>query len=378
VAGQMRYGADNSSGVGPGVETILRSQNTAGPTLVVKNEAGALPNAIFAGPGLEVIGGPFGVKGTGGVDIDEVTPYVGVHGIAAGDYGVGVKGEGERGVEGISTRGSNGVTGTTTGLGNGVAGTTTGFGNGVKGTNTSNGNGVEGISEVSNGVRGQSKAHGCGVLGVNWTLFGGFGVRGESSALPGSGGAGVVGRNPNGGLAGLFAGQVRVSGYIWKDGGGFQIDNPLDPANRYLYHSFVESPDMMNVYNGNVSTDADGNATVELPGYFEALNRDFRYQLTAIGEFAQAIVAEEVTDNRFRIKTDRPNVRVSWQITGIRQDAWANAHRIEVDVEKSEGERGKYLAPTEHGQPATAGIYHMEEFPSSEETEADRDQQQGE
>jgi hypothetical protein len=62
-------------------------------------------------------------------------------------------------------------------------------------------------------------------------------------------------------------------------------------------------------------------------------------------------VAEEVTDNRFTIKTDKPNVRVSWQITGIRQDAWANAHRIEVDVEKSEGQRGKYLAAKEHGQP---------------------------
>ena len=86
-------------------------------------------------------------------------------------------------------------------------------------------------------------------------------------------------------------------------------------------HSFVESPpDMMNVYDGNVSTDADENASVELPGYFEALNRDFRYQLTVIGEFAQAVVAEEVRDNRFRMKTDKPNVRLSWQITGIRQD----------------------------------------------------------
>jgi hypothetical protein len=135
---------------------------------------------------------------------------------------------------------------------------------------------------------------------------------------------------------------------------------------------------MMNVYNGNVSTDDDGNATVELPSYFEALNQDFRYQLTPIGEFAQAIVAEEVRDNRFTIKTDRPNVRVSWQITGIRHDAWANAHRIEVEVEKSESERGKYLTPKEHGQPATAGIYYMEDLPPSDETEADGGQRQGE
>jgi hypothetical protein len=135
---------------------------------------------------------------------------------------------------------------------------------------------------------------------------------------------------------------------------------------------------MMNMYNGNVSTDAEGNATVDLPSYFEALNRDFRYQLTPIGEFAQAIVAEEVKDNRFRIRTDKPNVRVSWQVTGIRQDAWANAHRIEVEVEKPEGQRGKYLSPEEYGQPKTAGIFHMEAPAASEETETDRDQRQGE
>ena len=50
---------------------------------------------------------------------------------------------------------------------------------------------------------------------------------------------------------------------------------------------------MMNIYNGNVITDANGEAVVALPEWFEALNRDFRYQLTVIGQFAQAIVAEK-------------------------------------------------------------------------------------
>jgi hypothetical protein len=72
------------------------------------------------------------------------------------------------------------------------------------------------------------------------------------------------------------------------------------------------------------------------------------------------IVAEEIRDNRFEIKTDKPNVRVSWQVTGIRQDAWANAHRIEVEVEKPEGDRGKYLNPEEHDQPETASMYYVE------------------
>jgi hypothetical protein len=36
---------------------------------------------------------------------------------------------------------------------------------------------------------------------------------------------------------------------------------------------------------------------------------------------------------------------VSWQITGIRQDTWANAHRIPVEETKSEIERGYYIHP---------------------------------
>jgi hypothetical protein len=63
-----------------------------------------------------------------------------------------------------------------------------------------------------------------------------------------------------------------------------------------------------------------------------------------IHEFAQAIVASEIKDNRFTIKTNKPNVKVSWQITGIRQDAYANANRIPVVESKGE-RRGTYLHP---------------------------------
>src|SRR5262249_26624368 len=160
------------------------------------------------------------------------------------------------------------------------------------------------------------------------------------------------GAGPDGnGLAGSFYGDVTVNGNLSKGGGSFKIDHPLDPANKYLYHSFVESPDMMNVYNGNVTTDANGEATVTLPDYFEALNRDFRYQLTVIGQFAQAIVASKVNGNRFSTKTDQPGVEVSWQVTGIRQDAYANKHRIPVEEAKPEGERGYYLHPQVFDQP---------------------------
>ena len=95
---------------------------------------------------------------------------------------------------------------------------------------------------------------------------------------------------------------------------------------------------------------------LSLPEWFETLNRDFRYQLTVMGQFAQAIVASKVANHQFTIKTDKPNVEVSWQVTGIRQDAWANAHRIPVEVEKAQADRGLYLHPELFGAPPAKSI----------------------
>ena len=89
---------------------------------------------------------------------------------------------------------------------------------------------------------------------------------------------------------------------------------------------------------------------ISLPEWFESLNRDFRYQLTVLGQFAQAIVSGKVSNHQFTIKTDKPNVEVSWQVTGVRQDVWANAHRIPVEVQKAEKDRGMYLHPELFGQ----------------------------
>lgn len=163
-----------------------------------------------------------------------------------------------------------------------------------------------------------------------------------------------------------ITGNLDVGGTLTKGGGSFKIDHPLDPENRYLFHSFVESPDMMNIYNGNVVTDARGYATVELPEWFEALNRDFRYQLTVIGTFAQAIVAEKIRDGRLVIRTDKPNVEVSWQVTGIRQDAFANANRIPVEKDKPQDKRGRYLHPEAFGVSAELDIHPRAEPAASE------------
>jgi hypothetical protein len=151
-------------------------------------------------------------------------------------------------------------------------------------------------------------------------------------------------------------GNVNIVGNLSKGGGSFKIDHPLDPASKYLYHSFVESPDMMDIYNGNIVTDQRGVATVVLPDYFEALNRDFRYQLTTIGQFSQVIIARKIGHNRFVIRTSKPKVEVSWQVTGVRHDAYANAHRIQVEEEKPAQEQGHYLHPESLGAPAEQAV----------------------
>ncbi|HEY3245455.1 MAG TPA: hypothetical protein VGM03_19100 [Phycisphaerae bacterium] len=207
------------------------------------------------------------------------------------------------------------------------------------------------------GVQNGGSSSGAGLFGLS-TLSNGNGVIGEANT--GASAFGVWGMSTSGD-AGHFNGAVDVVGALSKSSGSFKIDHPLDPANKYLYHSFVESPDMKNVYDGNIVTDNDGYATVTLPDWFQTLNRDFRYQLTVLDDadsdsFVMAKVVGKLADNQFTIRTSAPNVEVSWQVTGIRQDPWANAHRIQVEVDKPESERGFYRNPELYGQPQSKKI----------------------
>lgn len=213
------------------------------------------------------------------------------------------------------------------------------------------------VSDYSYGVLGRSSSPDCflsaGVYGeASQSSSVSIGVWGYANGTSDFNAAiyGAVQETATSNFAGYFDGDVHVAGNLSKSSGTFKIDHPQDPANKYLIHSFVESPDMMNVYNGNVVTDAEGVAVVELPSYFEAENIDFKYQLTVIGQFAQAIIKDEISSNQFTIQTDKPNVKVSWQVTGVRNDAWANAHRIVPEVEKKGIEKGHYLHPELYGK----------------------------
>jgi hypothetical protein len=283
---------------------------------------------------------------------------IGVTGTSASPTGTGVYGS----VNAPTGNAVVGINSATSGYGAGLSGTSSSpAGSAVVGTNaatTGNAIGVTGtsLSPAGTGVFGSANAPtGNAVIGINRATTGsGAGVEGVSASPAG---AGIHGGNSGGGLAGLFNGNVSVSGSLYvagtitKGSGSFMIDHPLDPENKYLFHSFVESPDMKNIYDGVAVLGDDGGATIELPDWFEALNRDFRYQLTCLGAFAPMYVADEIQANHFRIAGGRVGMKISWQVTGIPKDAYANAHRILVEEPKQGEERGRYLEPALFGQP---------------------------
>jgi hypothetical protein len=143
------------------------------------------------------------------------------------------------------------------------------------------------------------------------------------------------------------------------------MDHPLDPENKILMHAAAESNEVINFYSGNITTDANGKATVMLPDYFESINKDFRYQLTVIGTFAQAIINKEVSHNQFEIATNQPNVKVSWEVKGVRNDARMQKNPFVAVQEKTAEQKGKYLDPAAHNQPANKAIGYDSNISSS-------------
>lgn len=246
----------------------------------------------------------------------------------------------------------------------GVAGFSTNL-FGVQGvTRSSNGVAVIGFGNQGRGIEGQSSTS-VGVIGFSTD---GRGVEGQSANDIGVAGfstnyIGVYGRTDNvNSYAGYFTGRVYVNGTLSALNKQFKIDHPLDPANKYLQHSSVESSDMKNIYDGVVTLGANGSAVVQLPDWFEALNKDFRYQLTAIGAPGPNLyIAQEISKGHFTIAGGKAGMKVSWQVTGIRHDPYAEQNRTRPEVLKPANERGTYLYPQGYGQPATSGVDNQPE-----------------
>jgi len=361
--------------LGPGVQGVTTSAKGIGVQGIVNSSSGGTAvqgfNHATSGFSTGVTGQTSSVAtNSAGVNGFEAATTGQVFGVSGSTNSTTANAAGVSGFEGAASGAVSGVAGGTNSTTNGAAGVSgvaagaTGQTAGVIGNSLSSTGGASGVIGVAQATSGltfgvlglSASSSGVGVEGANSATTGTVNLAGPApfliSALTGNIGKFTVDSSGNG----FYAGNLNIKGKLTKGSGSFKIDHPLDPANKYLSHSFVESPDMMNVYNGNITTDRHGLAMVTLPDYFEALNQDFRYQLTVIGQFAQAIVKHEIESNRFTIKTNRPLVKVSWQVTGIRHDAYADAYRILVEEDKPAAEQGSYLHPELFGQPASKSV----------------------
>ena len=255
----------------------------------------------------------------------------------------------------------------------------------------STGYGVHGINTASTGSTGSavgvygasnnaSVVNGVGVSGLSKSTTNGVGVLGQASSTSTTQtgyGAGIYGLGNASNWAGYFSGRVavldtlyaangigitgnlNVSGNITAGSKSFKIDHPLDPAHKYLVHSCIESDQIMNLYRGSVILNSDGKATVTMPSWFSALNTDFNYQLTCVGGYAPVFVSKEVEHNQFEVSGGKPGLKVCWEVTGTRQDAYAKAHPMQVEEAKSRSDQGKYLDPADYGKPKTDQIGYV-------------------
>jgi len=274
----------------------------------------------------------YGVRGTGGTGVHgEGSEYAGVEGTGKGLFGVyGEVAEGLAAVEGYNagSYAADGVHGDGGTLGNGVSGRSV------------NGAGILGFSEGSGPA---------GYLVGKVVIFGDLFVSGK-----------IVNLDLDAKLAALGIPQPDVSqtgsgSGLPQPGGSdnFVIDHPLDPASKLLSHAAVKSPDMKNVYDGVVVLNANGEAVIQLPEWFGALNDNVRYQLTPIGGSGPNLhVASKINNNSFRIAGGSPGMEVSWQVTGIRKDPYAQSNRVIVEKDKDVKERGYYVHPEAYAQPA--------------------------
>ena len=241
-----------------------------------------------------------------------------------------------------------------------------------------NANGADGMhvkaGEGDPSFDGDSGGTGIVVTGGSGTSGGGTGIfatGGSGLTQGGAGGVFIAGDNLGDGIdvskapgcsgegciAGNFMGDVVIRGTLIATTKNFRIDHPLDPANKYLVHASVESSEMKNIYDGMVTLDKAGEAVVQLPHWFDSLNVNVRYQLTAVGAPGPGLyIAQKVSGNRFKIAGGSPGGEVSWQLTGVRQDRYAQSNPLVPEQEKGASERGYYLNPELFGAPEEKSV----------------------
>jgi hypothetical protein len=269
--------------------------------------------------------------------------------------------------------------------GRGVGGlsvSSTGFAYGVYGEARSvQGAGVFGVvtaqTGINQGVYGQaSSVNGRGVYGHALATTGlNYGVQGRTESVSGVGVSGwaAATTGANYGVYGVSSSPEGFGVYAQGDMGAsglksFRIDHPLRPETHYLLHYCTEAPEPLNAYSGVTTLDARGEAWVELPDYFEAINRDPRYTLTPIGApMPNLHVAVEIQGNRFKIAGGAPGKRVSWRVEAVRNDPYVQRRGFQAEREKPREHQGKYLHPELYGQPKERAIHPETPIPTPAE-----------
>jgi hypothetical protein len=221
------------------------------------------------------------------------------------------------------------------------------FGNNLR---TNGGTGIYGIG--FDGVTGQTGQNaGVGVYGVN---LGTANTQNDAMGMLGEGDfVGVAGYSDDATGYGIasFTNLIALGDVDAVGTKNFTIDHPIDPSNKLLRHAAVESNEVLNIYRGNVICDANGNAMVELPSYFSAINKEFSYILTPIGGAAPELhVKSEIVDGKFSVAGGKPNMKISWQVTAQRNDIYMQENPFQPEQMKSERKQGTYLYPQGYGQ----------------------------
>jgi hypothetical protein len=227
---------------------------------------------------------------------------------------------------------------------------------------TSGGHGVFGIG--FNGTVGQTNySQGYGVYAEN---FDAVAPLGNGVGAAGKGYYGIVGEDRYlGSQAGAYG--VLSNGNLGATGTKtFVIDHPKDPANKTLRHFSVESNEILNIYRGNAAFDSNGEAIIVLPDYFSDINRNPTYQLTPVGGPASLYIKKKIEKGQFVIAGGQSGMEVSWTVTAERNDAYLqqNPEQREVELEKRDGQKGKYFMPHLFNQAADKAI-----FPAKEKVE---------
>jgi hypothetical protein len=336
--------------------------DATGPVAVRAKVNGSGKYAVIAtggnsGAGLEAFGGPNSGQGVYAVG-SGTSP--GIYAVGGATGGAGVRGDGQGtnayGVKGFGTGNAPGVGGQGGPAGPGVQGIGQGAGAGVIGTGGSSGDGVDGTSAGSGvfGVSGASTCSTCSngiplssnTAGGHFTANAGYGVFGYSAGDNGgvfennsdswfalyaqadsakgypfeaenSQTGGYMYLDPNGNL--FVSGTVTANGTVLTaSDGGWPAPHghiPSGPARGTVLDAAGEA-----AFDGNVTTDVRGFATVRLPGSFDLRYRNPRYQLTSVGQRgwdAKIGVWQPERNDRFVIRSSLPRVRISWRVTAL-------------------------------------------------------------